>query len=150
MPRHCGQQHAEEYPQRRIIDPGDAEREMADAAAEQVHFAQHRAENRQRGDTRADAHRRGELRRADARCELLRVARQDPVADQTAETGGHHHAGYGHNRRGAPVTAKCLGVEMQSGDQAENQNRHRPDPGQRRQRGLIKKQLVIFRGEPTE
>ena len=123
---------------------------MPDAPAKQIHFAQHRTEHRQRGDTGADAHRRGELDRADTGRQLLWVARQDPVSYNTAKSGRDRHAGRRHDRRRATIAAECLGIEMQSGDQAKNQNRNRPDSGQGRQCRLIEKQLVVFRGEPSK
>ena len=73
--------------------------------------------------------------------QLAGMAGEDPEPGETAQCGRNHNPRGGHGREHPPVAAQDVGFQMQAGDQAENQNRDRADPGQRRQRCRIDERL---------
>src|SRR5205085_5354531 len=84
------------------------------------------------------------------RRQLLRVAREDPASDETAEARRDHHAGKRHDRCRATIATECLGIEMQSSDETKHQNGYRSDPGEWRQGGRIEKQVIVFGSQPPK
>ena len=63
---------------------GDAEGEMADASAKQLHFPQDRAQDWKRFHSDADPNRRDEFSWADAGKKLVGMPRQNPIAGEQA------------------------------------------------------------------
>jgi hypothetical protein len=147
--RHGGQQETQNDPQDGVVDPGDAQREMADAATKQSHLVQQRSEHRQRRHPDTDAECHGELQGVipGASSSGWRARIQSPPAQPRAVGTT---IGEGDSRNGSTIAAEGLGVEVQPGNQPEYQHRDRADTRQRRQRRRIDKQLVIFRSYASE
>ncbi len=120
-----GQKDSKQHPQSNVVDARHTEGDMADATAEQAHFSQDRSQDGERLHADAYAHRRGKDGRTHAGKKFEREARQDPVSGKATE---HHRAGDGRNSYGPERSLSAAehgGIQVQAGDQTENQHRHR-------------------------
>src|SRR5580704_1628452 len=140
------EENAKQYPENDVIYPRNSERQMADAAAEQAHFAENRSENRQRIHTDANPDRGDELDGTDAGEELVWMTRQDPTASETTEGHRNGDIRYRYGPKRAFFAIENAGVQMQAGNQAENQHANKCQSGERRQHSGTGEHLKIIGG----
>ena len=100
-------------------DSCDAEGEIADAGAKQVHFTQDRPEDRKRLHGDADPNRRDEFNLADAGEKLVRM-RENRIAGQQSQSMGTADVPNGNGPECPFIATENTWVEMQTRYQTEN------------------------------
>ena len=149
-PRRQGQHGGDENPQQRVVDRRIAQRQPPDPLPDQPHLAQDGAQHRQGRHADADAEARGEQQRVGLRPGHLREGARDPPAERPADHGRHHHAGQADPGEGAPAPAELLQIEVQPGQEGEEDHGQKRQPGERRQRPLGEQRLPDLRRDSPE